>query len=84
MNEIYNTLFSDYLSEQKVASQPEYSALAKQALHTEQDLRNQLNAEQTELFEKLLEISSQIHYLEVKDAFFNACSTSAKATKDLI
>ena len=84
MNEIINKLFSNYLSEQIVASKPDYSTLAKSALHKEKELRNILNAEQTACFEELFELTSQIHFLEVKDAFFSGCKLGAKASKEFI
>ena len=84
MEKIINKLFSDYLSEQKIASKPEYSALAKSALQKEKELRNKLNEDQTKCFEELFELTSQIHFLEVKDAFFNACKLGAKASKEFV
>lgn len=84
MEKIINKLFSDYLSEQNIASKPEYSALAKSALQKEKELRNKLNEDQTKCFEELFELTSQIHFLEVKDAFFNACKLGAKASKELV
>ena len=84
MEKIINKLFSDYLSEQNIASKPEYSALAKSALQKEKEFRNKLNEDQTKSFEELFELTSQIHFLEVKDAFFNACKLGAKASKEFI
>ena len=84
MKKIINKLFSDYLSEQNIASKPEYSALAKSALQKEKELRNKLNEDQTKCFEELFELTSQIHFLEVKDAFFNACKLGAKASKEFV
>ena len=84
MEKIINKLFSDYLSEQNIASKPEYSALAKSALQKEKELRNKLNEDQTKYFEELFELTSQIHFLEVKDAFFNACKLGAKASKEFV
>lgn len=84
MEKIINKLFSDYLSEQNIASKPEYSALAKSALQKEKELRNKLNEVQTKCFEELFELTSQIHFLEVKDAFFNACKLGAKASKEFV
>lgn len=84
MEKIISKLFSDYLSEQSVASDPEYSTLAKSALKKEKELRAKLNDEQTKCFEELFELTSQIHFLEVKDAFFYACKTGAKASKEFI
>ena len=84
MEKIINKLFSDYLSEQNIASKPEYSALAKSALQKEKELRNKLNEDQTKCFEELFELTSQIHFLEVKDAFFNACKIGAKASKEFV
>ena len=84
MEKIINKLFSDYLSEQNIASKTEYSALAKGALQKEKELRNKLNEDQTKCFEELFELTSQIHFLEVKDAFFNACKLGAKASKEFV
>ena len=84
MEKIINKLFSDYLSEQNIASKPEYSALAKSALQKENELRNKLNEDQTKCFEELFELTSQIHFLEVKDAFFNACKLGANASKEFV
>ena len=84
MEKIINKLFSNYLSEQNIASKPEYSALAKSALQKEKELRNKLNEDQTKCFEELFELTSQIHFLEVKDAFFNACKLGAKASKEFV
>ena len=84
MEKIISKLFSEYLSEQNIALQSEYSLLAKKALVKEKELRNELNEEQTKCFEELFEITSQIHFLEVKDAFLNACKIGAKASKELI
>ena len=84
MEKIINKLFSDYLSEQNIASKPDYSALAKSALQKEKELRNKLNEDQTKCFEELFELTSQIHFLEVKDAFFNACKLGAKASKEFV
>ena len=84
MEKIINKMFSDYLSEQNIASKPEYSALAKRTLQKEKELRNKLNEDQTKCFEELFELTAQIHFLEVKDAFFNACKLGAKASKEFI
>ena len=84
MEKIINKLFSDYLSEQNIASEPNYSTLAKSALQKEKELRHKLNEEQTIYFEELFELTSQIHFLEVKDAFFNACKLGAKASKEFV
>ncbi len=84
MDLIINKLFSDYLSEANIASDPEYSALAKNALQKEIELRSQLNEKQTKSFEELFELTSQIHFSEVKDAFFNGCKLGAKASKEFI
>ena len=84
MENILNKLFSDYLSNQNIASKPEYSALAKSALEKEKELRNVLNEEQTKCFEELFELTSQIHFLEVKDAFFNGCKLGANASKEFV
>lgn len=82
MKKIISKLFSDYLSEQNIAANAEYSALSKKALQKEQEFRSNLNAEQTKCFEELLELNSQIHFLEVKDAFFEACKLGAKVSKE--
>ena len=84
MEKIISKLFSDYLSEQNIASEPVYYSLAKGALEKEKELRNKLNEEQTNCFEELFELTSQIHFLEVKDAFFSACKLGAKASKEFI
>lgn len=84
MEKIINKLFSDYLSEQNIASKPAYSDLAKSALQKEKELRNKLNEDQTKCFEELFELTSQIHFLEVKDAFFNACKLGANASKEFV
>ena len=84
MEKIINKLFCDYLSEQKIASDPNYSCLAKSALEKERELREHLNEEQTKCFEELFELTSEIHFLEVKDAFINACKLGAKAGKEFI
>lgn len=84
MEKLINKLFLDYLSEQNIASRPEYSALAKKALQKEKELRKKLNEEQTFLFEELFELTSEIHFLEVKDAFFGGCKIGAKASKEII
>ncbi len=84
MEKIIIKLFSDYLSEQNIASKPEYSALAKSALQKEKELRNKLNDDQTISFEELFELTSQIHFLEVKDAFFNGCKLGVNASKEFI
>lgn len=84
MEKIINKLFSDYLSEQKIASNHEYSILTQSALAKENELRNQLNENQTKCFEELFELTSEIHFLEVKDAFFNACKLGAKASKEFV
>ena len=82
MEKIINKLFSDYLAEQSVASKPDYSTLAKSALQKEKELRHKLNEEQTICFEELFELTSQIHFIEVKDAFFNGCKLGANASKE--
>ncbi len=84
MKKIISKLFSDYLSEQNIASKPDYVALGKRALQKEKELRNKLNEEQTKCFEELFELTSQIHFLEVKDAFFSACKLGANASKEFV
>ncbi len=84
MEKIISKLFSDYLSEQNIASKADYSVLAQSALQKEKELRNKLNEEQTKCFEELFEFTSEIHFLEVKDAFFSGCKLGAKASKEFI
>ncbi len=84
MEKIISKLFSDYLSEQNIASDPEYSALAKSALQKEKDFRCLLDEQQTKCFEELFEVTAQIHFFEVKDAFFNACKLGATASKEFV
>ena len=84
MQNIISKLFSDYLSEQTIVSNEEYAAITKKALQQEIELREKLTEEQTRCFEELSEITSQIHFLEVKDAFFSACKLGAKASKEFI
>lgn len=84
MEKIINKLFSDYLSDNTVASKPDYSVLAKKALQKEKELRDKLNEDQIKCFEELFELTSEIHFLEVKDAFFNACKLGAKASKEFV
>ncbi len=84
MEKIISKLFFDYLSEQNVASKPYYVTLAKSALDKEKELRNKLNEEQTKCFEELFELTSQMHFLEVKDAFYSACKLGAKASKEFV
>ena len=84
MGNIINKLFSDYLSEQKIVGDPEYSALSRQALQKERELRESLSEEQTKCFEELFEITAQLHFLEVKDAFSQGCRLGAKASKEFI
>ncbi len=83
MEKITQKLFGDYLSETNVAALPEYATLAKAALGQEKQLRDQLDETQTKCFEELLELTSQIHFLEVKDAFFYACKLGAGLSKEL-
>ncbi len=83
MEKIMNKLFSDYLSENNIASHPDYAKLAKSALQKEKELRKKLNDGQVKCFEELFELTSQIHFLEVKDAFITACKLGASATKEL-
>ena len=82
--EIISKLFSDYLSMQNIASAPEYSALSKSALQKEKALMDALSEEQISRFEELFELTSQIHFLEVKDAFFCGCKLGAKASKEFV
>ena len=84
MEKIIDKLFSDYLSEQKISTNSEYVELTKNALQKEKELRYKLNEEQTKSFEELFEITSQIHYLEVKDAFLNGCKCGIRVYKELI
>ena len=84
MQQIIGKLFSDYLSEENISSNPVYSDLAKRALEKEKELRGKLDPEQTFVFDELFELTSQIHFLEVKDAFYSACKRGAKASKEFI
>ena len=84
MDKIIEKLFSDYLAEQNIASNTEYSKVAKKALAKEKELRNLLNAEQTKCFEELFEFTSQVHFFEVKDAFYYSCKLGAKASKEFV
>lgn len=84
MDTVIKKLFSEYLSEQEIAQRPDYQAIAKQAFQKEKQLRDKLNAEQTACFEELFELTSQIHFLEVKDAFCHGCKLGAAASKELI
>lgn len=84
MEKIINKLFSDYLGEQRVATKAEYSTLAKKALQKEKELRKKLNQEQTNCFEELFELTSGIHFLEVKDAFCSGCKLGANASKEFV
>lgn len=84
MDTIIDKLFSVYLSEQTVVKNAAYAALAKNALQKEREFRNTLNEQQTACFEELFELTSQIHFLEVKDAFFNGCKVGADASKEFV
>ena len=84
MENIINKLFSDYLAEQNITSAPGYLSLAKSALEKEKELRDNLDEEQTSHFEELFELTSQIHFLEVKDAFFCGCRLGANASKEFV
>ena len=84
MEKVIGNLFSDYLSEKNTADDPEYSLIAKEELQKERELRTLMNEEQTKCFEELFELTAQIQYLEVKDAFFKACKLGAKLSKELI
>ena len=82
MEKIINKLFGDYLSQQDMTKQKDFSLLSKNALSKEQELREKLDSEQTKYFEQLFEITSQIHFLEVKEAFFNGCKIGARESKE--
>lgn len=82
MEKIISKLFSDYLSGQRIAAESDRSALSSCALQKEKELRSLLNEEQTRCFEELFEVTAQIHYLEVRDAFSYACKLGAKAAKE--
>ena len=84
MEKFIDKLFSEYLSEQTYVNRTDYSALSQKALQKEKELRDRLDAEQTACFEELFEITSQIHFLEVKDAFFSACKLGANASKEFV
>lgn len=81
---IIEKLFNDYLSNQNIATESEYVLLAKSALEKEKELRSKLGEEQTAIFEELFELTSQIHFLEVKDAFSSGCKFGVKAGKEFI
>ena len=83
MQNIIGKLFSEYLSEQSITADGEYAALAKEALKKEHALREMLGEEETKCFEELFDITSQIHFLEVKDAFSIGCKLGADASKGL-
>ena len=82
MEEIISKLFSDYISGLSAADGSDYSALSKRALQIEKELRDGLSEEQTKCFEELFEITSQLHYSEVKHAFSYACKLGAKVAKE--
>ena len=84
MEKIISKLFSNYLSEQNIAAESEYSALAKSALQKEKELRSKLGPEETACFEQLFELTLQIHFLEVKDAFYSGCKLGAKVSEEFI
>lgn len=84
MDTIISKLFCDYLSGQSVTSETGYAALAKEALQKEKELRDLLDERQTACFEELFELTSQIHFLEVKDGFYSGCKLGAKTSKELI
>ncbi|MBE6778976.1 MAG: hypothetical protein E7541_06285 [Ruminococcaceae bacterium] len=84
MDKILGRLFDAYLSEQQVVARPEYAALTRQALAKEQELRARLDEGQTRCFEALFELTSQIHFLEVKDAFYSGCRLGAGASRELV
>ncbi len=84
MQNIIGKLFSDYLAEQTVATGADYAALAQNTLQKEKELRNLLNEQQTRVFEELFELTSQIHFLEVKDAFYNACKLGASVAGEFV
>ena len=84
MDKIIEKLFLDYLNEQTIALNPDYSLSAKKAFEKEKELRKMLSEEQTKCFEELFELTSEIHFLEVKDAFFSACRLGAKASREFV
>ena len=84
MEQIINNLFSHYLSNQKIEPHSEYGVLSKKALKKERELRDLFNEEQRICFEQLFELTLQLHYLEVKEAFGYACKAGANASKDLL
>ena len=69
MDKIIGKLFSDYLSEQNIATDADYSLLSKKALEKEKELRNRLNEEQTKCFEELFEIYGERMANQVKKVF---------------
>ena len=80
--ELISKLFSEYLSAQSIGADSEHAAVSKLALKKEEELRAMLNEEQTLCFEELFELTSQIHFLEVKDAFSGGCKLGAEAAKE--
>ena len=83
MDKVINKLFSDYISQVNITTEQQYTDLAKKAFEKEKELRYSLNEQQTQLFEQLFELTSQIHYLEVKNAFHGGCKSGAAACKEL-
>lgn len=83
MDSMIDMCFAEYLSRAKNTDDPEYNKLAKVAVLTEECLRSTLSEEQTKLFEELSDIRLQIHYLEVKECFRQACRLGAKLSKEL-
>ncbi len=84
MDNIINKLFFDYLDEQNISKQKEYVELSKRAMELEKELRMTLDNHQDEMFFELFELTADLHFLEVKDAFFNGCQTGATATQELM
>ena len=84
MDKLISKLFSDYLSEQSIVTNKEYSTLTKIALEKENLFCSELIDNQAMHFEELLDITSQIHFLEVKDAFIRGCQLGAKVSKEFV
>ena len=75
-------LFSQYLSEMDLSGNLNHHILSGMALASEKEFREMLSPEQTEKFEELFETTSQIHFIEVRDAFFSGCRIGADAGRE--
>ena len=84
MEDVLNNLFSHYKKKKKIDPNSRYGILSKKALEKEKELRGMLTADQEACFEQLFELTLQLHYLEVKEAFGYACKAGANASKELL